>query len=429
MRKRVNAAGHCHAEEFKFRKTFGAVFVALFGKRASFHAAYAGRDVNRRSERSRRIFRLRNVFTEFRRVDVATESACRKNHGNAAFMEFLRHIFDEFRTLRNYVFVHGFVQADDDGFHFANGHAAVGEEAFVERNEFLHAHFVFLCANRDSSAAGEPELARREVNDIHERRDFRRDFTDAHVFAGFFAFLDEVKIVLQKRRVEHDPDAVFFAEGGDFAHVLERKRLPADEIRSRFDTDKRNASRRNFFNQRFKARNIEITFERAIVNRFQTFFDDEFFDAPAEARDVRLGRREVEVHRNHVARLDKCGGEDVFRRASLVDGQKVFHAENFGNFCRHTVVGFGSGVSVVCPEHGGLLQVAHGVHAGIGQHVHEDIAVLQKEGVVAGFIHASKAVFRRRQIQFLNNAHLVHFERNFFPAVEFYISHEFSDFR
>ena len=216
---------------------------------------------------------------------------------------------------------------------------------------------------------------------------------------------------------------MLFAESRDFAHVLERKWLTADEVRSRFDADKRNACGRYFFNQRFEARNVEIAFERAIVDRLQAFRNDEFFDAPAEARDVRFRRREVEVHRNDVAGLNKCRGENVFRRASLVDGQEVIHAENFGNLRRHAVVGFGAGVGVVGTEHRGLLQVAHGVDAGVGEHVHEDIAILQKEGVVAGFVHACDAFLHGREVQFLNDADFVHFERNFFSAEELYISH------
>lgn len=49
-----------------------------------------------------------------------------------------------------------------------------------------------------------------------------------------------------------------------------------------------------------------------------------------------------------------------------------------------------AGVDVVSPEHGGLHLVAHGIDAGVSEHVQEDIAVVELERVKTGVPHLLK---------------------------------------
>ncbi len=63
------------------------------------------------------------------------------------------------------------------------------------------------------------------------------------------------------------------------------------------------------------------------------------------------------------------------------------------------------------------------MHAAVGQHVHEHVRVLQEERVVSRLVHRLQPVFDRRQVQFLNDAHLVHFQRKIGAAVEFDARH------
>ena len=136
-----------------------------------------------------------------------------------------------------------------------------------------------------------------------------------------------------------------------------------------------------------------------------------------------LGGGEVEVHGHHVAGLDVGGGEDVLGGAALVRRQEVVHVEELAHLGGQAVVGLGAGVGVVGAEHGGLLEVAHRVDARVGQHVHEDVFVLQQEGVVAGLVHQAAALLHRGKAKLLDDADLVHLEGQLLAAVELDVGH------
>ena len=67
--------------------------------------------------------------------------------------------------------------------------------------------------------------------------------------------------------------------------------------------------------------------------------------------------------------------------------KKVRNAEDFFQFVSHAIEGFTSRVSVVSAQHRGLHIVTHRIYTGIRQHIHENIAVMQLEGVEARFLH------------------------------------------
>ena len=94
------------------------------------------------------------------------------------------------------------------------------------------------------------------------------------------------------------------------------------------------------------------------------------------------------------------GGKDILRAEDLLDGGL------------DAVEGLGAGVGVVGDAHRGHLLVGHTVDAGVREHVHVDVFVLKKECVVAGFLDALEALLDRKQVEFLDDAHFVHLQRN-----------------
>ena len=180
----------------------------------------------------------------------------------------------------------------------------------------------------------------------------------------------------------------------------------------------------------FQLGDVHVALERVGADHFQTLVGNDLLHHAAIERDVRLGGGEVIVHRYHRTLRYQCLREDVLAGTALVRGQEVIHAEDLVQLALQARVGGAAGVAVIGNHHGGLLLVAHGVHAAVGQHVHEDILVLQQEGVVACFGDRREALLHRNEIEFLHNANLVHFERNLFAAEEFDVCHgwETSDF-
>ena len=87
--------------------------------------------------------------------------------------------------------------------------------------------------------------------------------------------------------------------------------------------------------------------------------------------------------------------DDVLGGAALVDGQEVLGAEDLHDRLLQPGVGSRAGVGVVGHHHRGDLLVAHGVGAAVGEHVEEDVAVLQQEGVEAGAFHGLAGAPRR----------------------------------
>ena len=150
----------------------------------------------------------------------------------------------------------------------------------------------------------------------------------------------------------------------------------------------------------------------------QTLLLHQLLHAAAQTGDVGLGGGEVVVHDDAVSRLDKPGGQNILTGAALMGGQAVLDAEQLLQFCLHFVEGLRSGVGVVGHQHGGLLPVRHGVDAGIRQHIQKDILVVQLEGIEPGVLYLLQPLFRRQQVQLLDNFHLVHLHGDGFVFVK-----------
>ena len=157
-----HAPGHREAEQLDLGDGLGAVRLALFAERAALHAAHAAGEVDRRGQRSGRVLVVVDVRKEFARVQVAAEAAGGSHDGHAALHELLAHEVDEDGALADDVFVHRLLQADGDGLHLADAHAAVGEEALEHGHQLAHLVKERLVAHGYAAAAGEAELARGE---------------------------------------------------------------------------------------------------------------------------------------------------------------------------------------------------------------------------------------------------------------------------
>ena len=127
---------------------------------------------------------------------------------------------------------------------------------------------------------------------------------------------------------------------------------------------------------------VYVALEGVVARGLYALVLDELGHAGAEAGDMRLGRGEVEVHRHHVAGLHKGDGQDVLAGAALVGGEEEVGAKELVHLRLEPVEAGAAGVAVVAYQHGGGLAVAHAVYAGIGEHVEEDVLVLEQEGVV-----------------------------------------------
>ena len=99
-------------------------------------------------------------------------------------------------------------------------------------------------------------------------------------------------------------------------------------------------------------------------------------------------------------------------------GQAVLNAEQLLQFRLHLVKGLRPCVGVVRCQHGGLLPVGHGVHAGVRQHVQKDILIVQLEGVEPGLLHLLQPLLRGQQVQLLDDLHLVHLHGDGFVLVK-----------
>ena len=125
------------------------------------------------------------------------------------------------------------------------------------------------------------------------------------------------------------------------------------------------------------------------------------------------------VHRNHVSGFHKGAGNNVFTGSALVGGKQVFLAEDIPYGLLQAVKALGTGIGVVRTEHGGDLVVAHGVDAGIRQHVQIDVVRAELKGIKPGFPCGFQAAFHGNKMQLLHHADFVQFQGNLFPIVKF----------
>lgn len=100
-------------------------------------------------------------------------------------------------------------------------------------------------------------------------------------------------------------------------------------------------------------------------------------------------------------------------RAEGIFAEYVFHS------LFQAVKALGAGIGVVRTEHGGDLVVAHRVDAGIRQHVQINVIRAELEGVETRFPCGFQAALHGNEVQLLDYADLVQFQRNLLSIVKF----------
>ena len=158
----------------------------------------------------------------------------------------------------------------------------------------------------------------------------------------------------------------------------------------------------------------------------ESFRPEKLQHGRAHQIEVRLGGGEVIVHRDISAGLDEGLGKQVLGSASLVSRQQILVAENLLHRIRQLVKALRAGIGVVGQQHGGLLIVAHGIGAAVGQHVQKNVAGTKKKCVVARFLHCLEPLAGRGQSNLLHNADFVHLDGNF-SAIRQTNTHEFTN--
>ncbi len=416
-----DAAREGQADELHRSQAFAAVRVAFLRQGAAFHTADAARDVEGADEGAGGVLFLRNVRDDAAGVQMRAETASRGDDGDAGFRHLVDGVLDEDRALGDDVHIHGFVEADGHRFHFLHGHTAVGEEAFVHGNGVLEGAVHRFLTAADRAAAGETEFAGGEVDNVEEVGDHSRDLADALVLHGFLAGLDEVEVVLKQGGVENGDDAVLLGDFGGFLHVLIGHRLTADEVGAGFQAHEGNVVDAFLGNAFLQTFNVDISLERQVAVGFKAFILHELFHVAALSGDVSLRGGEVVVHDDAAARLDEALGEDVLAGAALMRGGDPFHAEDLFQLVAHAVERLGAGIGIVGAEHCGLHVVAHGVDAGVGEHIHEDIAVMQLECVESRLVHLLQTLIHGQQVQLLDDLDFVklHRDRVVFVKLDF----------
>ena len=253
----------------------------------------------------------------------------------------------------------------------------------------------------------------------------RGDLAYRHVLAGCLAGLDEVEVILQEARVEDGHNAVLAAYLADVVHILQGERLAADEVRAGLYAQEGDVLRARLGDEAAQLVEVDVALEGVVARGLYALVAEQLGHGAAEAGDVRLGRGEVEVHRHHVAGLHEGDGEDVLAGAALVGGEEEVRAEELVHLGLQPVEGRAAGVAVVADEHRGGLAVAHAVDAGVGQHVEEDVLVLEQEGVVARLGDGLGAALHGLEVQLLHHAHLVQLEGDVHTGEEFDVRHCF----
>ena len=223
---------------------------------------------------------------------------------------------------------------------------------------------------------------------------------------------------MQERSVQYRQNAVFAADGGGGLHVLVGDGLAADEIGTGLQPDEGDVGGRLLQNTGFQRVQIDIALEGKIAVADKPLLFDQLLHASTQTGDMRLGGGEVVVHDDTAAGLDKAGGENVLAGPALVGGQAVLNAEQLLELGLHAEEGLAAGVGIIGLQHGRLLAVGHGVDARISEHIQENVAVMQLEGIEPGLLHFFKTLGSGQQVQLLDDLDLVHLHGDGFVFVK-----------
>ena len=363
-------------------------------------------------------------------IEVAAQTARRQHHGHAVVVELPGEIVDELRALAEILHVERLVESLRHRLHRAHVDAAIGEEALVERDVLHHLLCIFGILRRDDAALGETQLAGGEIDDVEMVGKEVVDFPWLHKLAARLTGLHEIYVVLEQGSVEHRLHAHLMADVGDGEHILQRHGLAANEVGARLHTHERHPVGSYLLDALAQVLQVEVALEGVVALGEQALGVDQLLHGAAETGDVCLGRGEVEVHQRHHAGLHERLGEDVLAGSSLVGGQHVLRAEHLLHSRLHAVEGLGAGIGIVGLHHRPELQIGHGVHTRVGEHVHVNILVLQEEGVVACLLYLLQTVLNGQKRELLYHSHLVHFEWHLvLTLIEFYCHFWFFVFR
>ena len=225
------------------------------------------------------------------------------------------------------------------------------------------------------------------------------------------AFFDQEGVLGDQAGVVNQRDIVGAGDLLDRAQVVQRERLPAHQVRGRFhpDVDDLVAVLRNCCAQLVQ---IHVALEQVAAGRLQPLVGNQLQHRAAGQLDVRSGGGEMVVHDDHRPRLDEHLGEQVLGRAALVHRHRPVEPHHLFDGRRQPGEALRAGIGVIRHHHRAQLVIAHGVGAAVGQHVEEDIAGGQQEGVVAGVSDRGQAVTDGGKGGLLDNAHFVHLHRD-----------------
>ena len=113
----------------------------------------------------------------------------------------------------------------------------------------------------------------------------------------------------------------------------------------------------------------------------------------------------------------------MFARPALVYGQKKVFVKNFFYFGTKTLVCFASSITLIGAHHSSELFIAHRVYTAVSKHVKIQIIRCQTVRIKSRFAYRLYPVLNGQQISFLNNANLMHFQREAFSCVVLYLCH------
>ena len=191
---------------------------------------------------------------------------------------------------------------------------------------------------------------------------------------------------------------MLFADVGGGLHVGVGNGLTADQVGAGLQADIGHVLRRLLPDAGLQSLQIDVALEGQVALTDQALPLHQLLHAAAQTGDVGLGGGEMVVHDNAVAGLDEAGGQDVLAGAALVGGQAVVDTEQLRQLLLHAEEGLAARIGVVRPQHGGLHVVAHGVDAGVRQHIQENIPVVELEGIEAGLPHLLQPLGRGQQL-------------------------------
>ena len=136
--------------------------------------------------------------------------------------------------------------------------------------------------------------------------------------------------------------------------------------------------------QCLQRRHVHVALERVDRRRVATLGDDQVDGLRAGGLDVRPGRVEVGVVRDHLARTADDREQDLLGGPALVGRDDVAERPQLGDGVEEREPRRRPGVRLVAVLDGGPLVTAHRAGAGIRQQVDQDVVGVEREQVQAG---------------------------------------------